>query len=114
MTGTCKLCRALVMSPPILELGPNRAKAEFLAFGEAMRGHVYDYHREALAAFSGVLGLATCYFSTLFADTAAGLVELEAARDQVREEVISSLRNAQVVVKLKLDAPAAPVNPAAA
>lgn len=98
MTGTCKLCKALVFGRPVPQLGPDRAKAEFFQFAEAMRQHVFREHKEYLQTFSGLLQACATVLSSLFAD--CELDEFKLAQTEARAALAEQIQAAVVVVEL--------------
>lgn len=96
MTGTCKLCRALVVGAPVLEVGPDRAKAEFVAFAEEMRKHVGTRHLESIQMYAGLLTMAAGFFSALFADCPTE--DFATGQETMREVLCAAIQSAQLVV----------------
>lgn len=96
MTGTCKLCLELIFGAPVADVGPEREKAEFLAFADAMRGHVGKRHPEQLQVYGALLTMAAAYLATTFADCHLdGFAEQQAG---MRDAVAESIRDAKVVI----------------
>lgn len=96
MTGTCKLCLELITGAPVLEVGEDRAKAEFIAFSESMRKHVGARHLDSVQMFAGILTLAAGYFSALFADCPTE--DFEAGKAATRDVLCAAVQGAQLVV----------------
>lgn len=96
MTGTCKLCREIVTGAPVLEVGPARSKAEFMAFADAMRMHVGLRHKEQLQVYGGLLTMAAAYLATLFAD--CPLDDFRTGQESTRDFICGQIHDAQVVI----------------
>lgn len=96
MTGTCKLCRVLIVSPPVAEVGPARQKAEFLAFATEAQRHVYQHHESDLQVYAGLLGMAAAALSTLFMD--CPLDDFKTAQSSVLAFVADRIKEAELVV----------------
>jgi hypothetical protein len=99
VTGTCKLCRELVTGAPVLEVGPARMKAEFLAFAEAMRLHVSARHLDQVQVYGALITMLAQLFASLFGD--CPLDDFKVGQDSVREFLCSQIRDAQVVISLE-------------
>lgn len=96
MTGTCKLCREIVTGAPVLEVGPGRQKAEFMALAEAMFIHVGRQHQNETQMYNGLLIMAARYLATLFAD--CPLDDFRTAQESTRDFICGQIHDAQVVI----------------
>lgn len=89
------------MSAPTLALGLEREQAEFHAFAESMRAHMFSEHRQYLQAYAGLLELLALYIASLFAELPAGLVDAATAQRTARDFIIGKIQDAQVVIEIQ-------------
>ena len=112
MTGTCKLCRELILAPWPIVMGPDGSNAEFLAFAEEMRKHMALRHKDHLALLGGLLHLAARYLSSLFADLETS-PKAQSEQDGLRDFLVSQIEGMEVAVRLRPEG-GQPSGPAAA
>lgn len=102
MMARCKICRCLIV-PAALPVGApldaeQRKAVEFGLLAEAARAHVYAEHKQALAAYGGLVDLLVQYLASLFAE---GVPDIEASRAALLAGLVASITEANVQVVLK-------------